>query len=61
MRLVATLQWRYTLALPVDGRVWEVQFDDWMVLMDDRMLLNRAAMSKLGIRLGDVTLAFGKP
>ena len=24
------LNWRYTLALPVDGKVWEVQFDDWM-------------------------------
>lgn len=55
------LQWRYTLALPVDGRVWEVQFDDWMVLVDERVLLNRAAMSKLGVHLGDVTLAFRKP
>lgn len=55
------LQWRYTLALPVDGRVWEIQFDDWMVQMDDRVLLNRAAMSKFGVHLGDVTLAFRKP
>jgi hypothetical protein len=30
------LNWRYTLALPVDGKVYEVQFDDWMYLMDDR-------------------------
>jgi hypothetical protein len=29
------LNWRYTLALPVDGKVYEVQFDDWMYLMDD--------------------------
>jgi hypothetical protein len=50
--------WRYTLALPVDGRVWEVQFDDWMVLMDERVMLNKAVMSKWGIRLGEVTLAF---
>ena len=28
------LNWRYTLALPVDGRVIEVQFDDWMYLME---------------------------
>ena len=55
------LNWRYTLALPVDGRVWEVQFDDWMVLMDDRVMLNKAVMSKFGIRLGEVTLAFTKP
>ena len=55
------LNWRYTVALPVDGRVWEVQFDDWMVLMDERVMLNKAVMSKFGIRLGEVTLSFSKP
>ena len=53
--------WRYTLRLPVDGREWEVQFSDWMFLMDNRVMLNRAEMSKWGIRLGEVTLAFTKP
>ena len=55
------LNWRYTLALPVDGRVWEVQFDDWMYLMDERVMLNKAVMSKFGVTLGEVTLAFTKP
>lgn len=54
-------RWRYTLALPVSGRVWDVQFDDWMVLVDDHVLLNRARMSKFGIHVGEVTLAFRKP
>lgn len=53
-------RWGYTLALPVDGKVWEVQFDDWMYLMDDRVMLNKAEMSKFGIRLGEVTLSFVK-
>jgi Protein of unknown function (DUF3833) len=52
------LNWRYTLKLPVDGRVWHMAFDDWMFLMDDRVMLNRATMSKFGIRLGEVTLSF---
>jgi hypothetical protein len=52
------LNWRYTLALPVEGRVWEVQFDDWMFLVDERVMLNKAVMSKFGIRLGEVTLSF---
>jgi Protein of unknown function (DUF3833) len=55
------LNWRYTLSLPVDGRVIEVQFDDWMYLMDDRVMLNKAVMSKFGIRLGEVTLSFTRP
>lgn len=53
-------RWGYTLALPVEGRVWEVQFDDWMYLMDPRVMLNKAAMSKFGIALGEVTLSFVK-
>lgn len=52
------LNWRYTMALPVGGRVWEVQFDDWMFLVDERVMLNKAAMSKFGIHLGEVTLSF---
>jgi hypothetical protein len=55
------LQWQYTLRLPVDDKVYEVQFDDWMYLMDDKVMLNKAVMSKFGIRLGEVTLSFYKP
>ena len=52
--------WTYTLSLPVDGRVFEVQFDDWMYLMTDQVMLNKATMSKFGVRLGEVTLSFTK-
>ena len=55
-----TFHWTYTLNLPVDGRVFEVQFDDWMYLMSDKVMLNKAAMSKFGVRLGEVTLSFVK-
>jgi opacity protein-like surface antigen len=55
------LQWNYTLRLPVDGSVYEVRFDDWMFLVDDKVMLNKAVMSKFGLRLGEVTLAFHKP
>jgi hypothetical protein len=54
------LRWAYTLRLPVDGKTYEVQFDDWMYLMDEHTLLNKAVMSKFGVRLGEVTLAFHK-
>ena len=53
-------QWQYTLALPVDDRVIEVQMDDWMYLMSERVLLNKASMSKFGVQLGEVTLSFTK-
>jgi hypothetical protein len=55
------LRWAYTLRLPVGDTTYDVQFDDWMFLMDDRVMLNRARMSKFGFHLGDVTLSFYKP
>ena len=54
------LNWKYVLALPVGDKVYNVNFDDWMYLMDDRVMLNRAVMSKFGIKLGEVTLSFSK-
>jgi len=55
-----TLHWAYVLALPVDGRVINVTLDDWMILMNDKIMLNHAVMSKYGIKLGDITLSFSK-
>jgi Protein of unknown function (DUF3833) len=53
-------QWRYTMRLPWRSHTIDVDFDDWMFLVDDRVMLNRATMSKFGIRLGEVQLAFDK-
>ena len=53
-------RWGYTLNLPVDGKIIEVQFDDWMYLMNDKVMLNKATMSKFGFKLGEVTLSFVK-
>jgi hypothetical protein len=54
------LRWKYVLALPVDGKVYHVDFEDWMFLMDQKVMLNRAEMSKFGFGLGAVTLSFSK-
>jgi Protein of unknown function (DUF3833) len=55
-----TLFWSYTLALPVDGKVYNVQLEDWLYQMDDKVMLNKAVMSKFGVRLGEITLSFRK-
>jgi hypothetical protein len=54
------LNWRYTLRLPVDGTRYDIQFDDWMFLVDEQVMLNRAVMSKFGLRVGEVLLSFRK-
>ncbi len=52
------LNWSYDLALTIGGREIEMHFDDWMFRQSDDVVLNRATVSKFGITLGSVTLAF---
>ena len=52
------LHWRYHLLLPVDAHSYDVSFDDWMYLVDDTTMVNRARMSKFGFTLGEVSLLF---
>jgi len=54
------LRWTYVLALEVDGKTYNVDFDDWMYLQDDSVMLNKSVMSKFGLRLGEVILSFRK-
>ncbi len=51
---------KYVLALPVDGRIWHMDMDDWMIMIDEQTVLNRTTMSKFGFRVGEVTLSFRK-
>ena len=52
------LQWRYTLALPVDGRTWHMQMDDWMYLIDQDTLANRTVMRKFGLKAAEISIFF---
>jgi hypothetical protein len=52
------LQWRYVLRLPADQGGWEVDIDDWMYLVDEKTMLNRSTINKLGIRFAEITIAF---
>ncbi len=54
----SALNWQYDLLLTLDGRTWKVRFNDWMFLQDDGVLVNRATMTKFGVRVGEVTLFF---
>jgi hypothetical protein len=55
------LNWQYTMELPVGQSKWRVQFDDWMLLQPGGVMLNRARVSKWGLRIGEVRLFFIKP
>lgn len=55
------LRWQYTMALEVDDEVYNVEFDDWMYMIDENTVINRSVMSKFGVDLGEVILVFIKP
>ena len=55
------LNWRYDMDLKVGDGTLRVHFNDWMFLQPSGVLLNRASVTKLGVRIGSVTLAFMKP
>lgn len=52
------LNWRYTMDLKVGDGTWRVRFDDWMFLQPDGTLINRAYVSRWGIEIGSITIAF---
>ncbi|MEW2918959.1 DUF3833 domain-containing protein [Ruegeria sp. ANG10] len=55
-----TFNWTYKIDLPVKDGTMRVNFDDWMWLLSDDRLLNRAYVSRYGVRLGEVILFFEK-
>ncbi|RMF08848.1 MAG: DUF3833 domain-containing protein [Alphaproteobacteria bacterium] len=50
--------WRYSFAMAVGNDVWRVKFDDWMFLMPNGVLINKATVTRWGFEIGRVTLAF---
>ena len=45
------LNWKYKLNLRVKDSTIKVDFDDWMFLQDENILVNRAVVKKWGISL----------
>lgn len=57
--------WRYEIDLPIpaaDGSVetMRVTFDDWMWLLSEDRLFNRAYVQRYGFDIGDVSISFEK-
>lgn len=55
-----TFNWRYTIDLPVPDGTMRVTFDDWMWLLTEDRLLNRAYMRRFGVDIGEVIITFEK-
>ena len=55
-----TFNWRYVIDLPTGDGTFRVRFDDWMWLMADDRILNKAYMSRAGVPVGEVVIWFEK-
>jgi hypothetical protein len=55
------LNWSYTFMLKTqDGKRYDIDFDDWMFLIDEKVMLNRAVMRFWGFRVGEVLISFNR-
>ncbi|TQV75853.1 DUF3833 domain-containing protein [Denitrobaculum tricleocarpae] len=54
------LNWTYYFDLPVGDSTLRVKFDDWLWLQDERVMINRAYVSKFGIKVGEALIFFSK-
>jgi hypothetical protein len=43
-----------------DGSVYDMSMNDWLYLMDDKTLINRNEMRKLGFKVGELIITFHK-
>jgi hypothetical protein len=52
--------WAYTIDLPLPSGEMRVSFKDYMWMLSETRVLNKAYMSKWGIPVGEVTIMFEK-
>ncbi len=53
-------KFEYVLLVPIKGKEVKITFDDWIFKQDDRVAINRATMTKFGIKVAELTVMFVK-
>lgn len=54
------MNWRYDFRMKVGDTQFSVNFNDWMFQMDERVMINRASVTKLGVEIGSASIFFMK-
>mgnify|MGYP006285256597 CR=1 FL=1 len=49
-------RWAYRMDLPVGGKTYRVKFEDWILALDDRRIMNRSYIQKFGLDVAEVTI-----
>ena len=53
-------KFEYVLLVPVRGKEMKFTFDDWIFKQNDKVAINRATMTKFGIKVAELTVFFQK-
>jgi len=53
-------KFEYVLLVPVKGKKIKITFDDWIFMQDEKVAINRATMTKFGIKVAELTVFFVK-
>ena len=53
-------KFEYVLLVPVKGKEIKITFDDWIFKQDEKVAINRATMTKFGIKVAELTDMFVK-
>ena len=53
-------KFEYVLLAPIKGKEVKITFDDWIFKQDEKVAINRATMTKFGIKVAELTVMFVK-
>ena len=53
-------KFEYVLLIPMKDKQIKITFDDWIFKQDERVAINRATMTKFGIKVAELTVMFVK-
>jgi Protein of unknown function (DUF3833) len=56
----SALNLKYQMDLQIEDKTYRVKFDDWMWLMKDGVVINRAYIKKFGLTVGQLTVFMQK-
>ena len=53
-------RWNYVMDLPVKDTTYRINFDDWMWIMNDGVLINRSYLKKFGFTVSELSIFMQK-
>ena len=53
-------RWNYVMDLPVKDTTYRINFDDWMWVMNDGVLINRSYLKKFGFTVSELSIFMQK-